>query len=276
MIMKGLLTFFCLLLTFLAPGQERWQYVGGNTNPVINSKFRTKLDADSGVYSKGVRVLTEQDTFGGAWLSTKPYVDSLFQLHDGAWLSVTGDTVKTHTVYKSNGDAWLSADVRDNDNQTLSLSSDDTLSITGGNKVWMPYERINKRLFFSSTGSTSKTFALPGIISGTPIQLFYNGALVDSSDYNLSGSAVTVSFDVETSDYIGIYYNLSRQQYQTITGISGTTVSLSFHADNSYPIQVFYNTAWVSPEDYTVDSGDINFDFPIEPTDHVSIYFTKL
>jgi hypothetical protein len=176
-------------------------WANGATAPTDSSIFVT-------IYRWDTAKANIRNEIHDAWLFGNNHSDSLFLLHDGAWLSVTGDTVKTYTIYKSNGDAWLSADVRDNDNQTLSLSSDDTLSISGGNKVKLPYLRqYLTEPTFTSTGTTNTTYILPTTPNtGKHIQVFLNNALLYTPDYSISGNQITFNIPIESTDFLAIYF----------------------------------------------------------------------
>lgn len=199
--MKRLL-FILLFLPALMHAQG-WQKIG-SANPRVGVKSLYKIDADSGVLSKGVPVLTVSDTIGN-----KAYIDSLHNELSGAWLQVTGSgSIKTITAVKASGDAWLSTSFTDNDNQNLQLSADDTLSISGGNKIKLPYLRqyLQEPVLFS-TGTTAQTYTLPAVPDNTKhIQAYLNNALIYPVNYTLTGNQITFNFLIDASDYLAIFF----------------------------------------------------------------------
>jgi hypothetical protein len=145
-------------------------------------------------------------------LAIRAYGDSLHEELADANMTVTGDDEKTITVTKKSTNAWLQASFHDNDNQTLSLGADDSLGISGGNKIKLPYiralpgERID---IFSGTTSTTQTLTYPPI-SNKNVDLYLNNAWVSPDDYSITGSTLTLDFAVEVSDQVSVYYKYNQ------------------------------------------------------------------
>jgi hypothetical protein len=191
-----------LLLPLLCFGQKRAKWIPGTTP-------NDSLIVPSGVLvnPQGIKFSTATDV-GNVWL----HADTLFYLHDSATMTVTGSSIKTISVIKKDGSAWLSAPFTDNDNQNISLSSDDTLSISGGNKVWMPYEHKIVNGYISYTGVATNTFTLPAPIDLTKTYLVvYNTAALNRQDFTITYPVtLTTSFTTKTTDYIEVYYSVKQ------------------------------------------------------------------
>lgn len=119
----------------------------------------------------------------------------------------TGTTTKTLKLTRGNG-SWIQASFNDNDNQTLSLSNADSLSISGGNTIYLPYIRtLPGGAFQSFTGTVSNTFTLSSApAASSPVYVTMNNAWLDPVDWSRTGATITLSFNTSSTDLITIYY----------------------------------------------------------------------
>jgi len=201
--------------------QGAWPIQVNNTNKVIS---HTSYGWPEGTYTK-VKIdawghVKEGDALAPGDIPPIPQsgviglVDTVTALRQGIngvnvnSITFTGSATKTLTLTKSNG-SWIQASFTDNDNQTLSLSNADSLSISGGNTIHLPYLRtLPSASYQSFTGSATNTLVLPTIPAPSAnVLLTMNNAWLDPADWSLSGATITLSFTTSSSDLITVYYS---------------------------------------------------------------------
>ena len=122
-------------------------------------------------------------------------------------ITFSGTNLKTQRITKNNG-AWIEGTFVDLDNQILSLTTTDTLAISGGNGIKLPYLRhLPGETYQSFTGTATNIFTLPQVPrNGANVFVTLNNAWIDPVDWSRIGSTVTLTFTTAATDLITIYY----------------------------------------------------------------------